>query len=143
VDAANAANLNGQPASAYELSSHFVRSGFVTARAGATAILATFGSFALTLKCNTSPGPSPAAEIDATSSEADSEGAGTQMVTPGQSYPVLAGLATDGAFDARSGLPAEFFTPGGQAFAAVLTVGENYPGLTSAPCYGSALVMAS
>jgi hypothetical protein len=141
LTANNATNLAGFPASAYEPSAHFIRTGLVTATSGQTVTLATFGPFTLKLNCVAGTGSAVGGEIDATSTVANSDGYGTAMTTAGTSYSVLTSGPTTSPNE-NDDDAADFFTPAGATYIADLTVGENEMGLTG-KCYANALVSPS
>jgi hypothetical protein len=133
--------LGGQPGSAFEPAANFSRSGSVTAGAGQTVSLASFGPFTLTLTCTSGAGGSITAEIQAASSEANSEahgvllpaaGAGATIITQG---PRTSFAASDNAV--------AFLAPGGKTYAGEVTAVVNYPSSTGQPCVASALVSRS
>jgi hypothetical protein len=140
--ATNALSLGGAPAAAYEPAAHFLRTGLVTAASGKSVTLATFGAFTLTLKCTAGTGAAVAAEIDATSTVANSDGYGTAMTTAGTSYPVIKPLTSGTIFVENDNNAADFFTTTGQTYIADLTVGQNFPG-AAAGCFANAFVTTS
>jgi hypothetical protein len=140
--ATNANALGGAAPSAYEPSAHFVRTGLVTATSGQVVNLASFGSFTLKLNCVAGSGAAVQAEIDATSTVANSDGYGTQMATAGTSYTVLNTFTSGTTPNENDDNAADFFTPAGQTYVADLTVGQNYPGFPGA-CFANALVSTS
>jgi hypothetical protein len=140
INAGNANTLGGESASAFEPAGDFIRSGLVTAAAGKTTPLVSFGPFALTLNCVAKSGSAVQAEIDATSTIPGSDGYGTQMVNAAPaSYDILQISSTASFFESNQN-PADFLTPTGTAYVAVLTLGENYLGVK---CYANALVSPS
>ncbi len=142
-DAATAGNANalgGQPPSAFEPASDFIRTGLVTASSGQTIALASFGPFTLTLVCNDKGGQNVEAEIDATSTEANSDGYGTPMAFVNAAYDVLDTNVHGTTFAETNDNVANFFTPSGQTYIADLTLGQNYLG---APCFANALISPS
>ena len=144
VNAANATDLAGQPASAYEPSSHFIRSGIVTAASGASAPLATFGPFNLKLMCVAGTSGAVEGQIQATSTVANSDGYGTQMPTAGTGYQVLSTFGSGTTPSENDDNAADFFAPPNTAYIADLTVGQNYPGFGgSGTCFANALVSPS
>jgi hypothetical protein len=139
-NAGNANTVDGQPASSFEPASNFIRTGLVTAAAvGQIVPLTSFGPFTLTLDCVDRGGGVVQAQINATSTEANSDGYGTPMPMAGTSYDVLVSGPSAG-FDESNANAADFFTPSGKTYVAVLTVGENYLG---AKCFANALVTPS
>ena len=145
TNATNAAALGGAAPSAYEPSAHFFRTGLVTATSGQTVPLVTFGVFTLKLNCvaGTTAG-TVQAEIDATSNVANSDGYGTAMTTPGTPYKVLQTFnGFTSTFTENDDNAADFFPPTGQTYLADLTVGQNFPGTTTAGCFANAFVSTS
>ena len=141
TNATNADTVGGQAPSAFEPAADVMRSGLVKAASGQTVSLASFGPFTLTLKCAAGSSNSVLAEIDATSTEANSDGYFTQMAVAGQTYDVLqANGAATTTFAESDDNAANFFTPSGKTYIADLTVGQNYLG---AQCYANALVSPS
>jgi hypothetical protein len=138
--AGNAATVGGQGPSAFEPAANFIRTGLVKANAGQTVPLAKFGPFTLTLTCNDGGGGNVQGEIDATSTEANSDGYGTTMTTAGTSYQVLVTSFSTTAQESDDNA-ADFITPSGKAYIADLTVGENQFGLNA--CFANALVSPS
>ena len=142
ADTAQTANtVGGYPASAFEPASAFIRTGLVTARLGQTVPLTKFGPFTLSLKCNGTGTTVSSAEIDAVSTEANSDGYGTNMPTAGTSYMVLS-TTNGGGGGENNDHAADFFTPSGKTFIADLTVGYNHLGLTGM-CYANSLASPS
>jgi hypothetical protein len=144
--AQNANTLGGQPPSAFEPASNFIRTGIVKAIPGQTVTLTSFGPFTLWLRCSSPTRGKTFAEIDATSTEANSDGFGTNMSNAGQTYDVLDvnAVAANGSTGPAetNGWAADFLAPSGRSFMADLVVGENYFGLTST-CFANALVNPS
>lgn len=141
ADTANNANtVGGHASSAFEPASDFIRTGLVKAGSGQTVPLVSFGPFTLKLNCVPGSGTNVQAEIDATSTEANSDGYGTQMTTAGQSYTVLSTTFSGTTFTESNDNAADFFTPSGRTYIADLTVGQNYLG---AQCFANALVSPS
>lgn len=135
TNAKNASTLAGQPPSAFEAASNFVRTGLVSAPAGETVDFASAGPFTLTLKCtSTTQG-----EIDAASTEAGSVAFGTKMPLAGTAYSIdSVGSPTWGDSD-KSGI---LIAPSGKTYAGVITVGVNFPG-AAGPCIGTGLISQS
>lgn len=147
TNAVNAAALGGAPASAYEPSAHFIRTGLVTATPaatpGATVTLATFGAFTLKLVCVTGTAAGTVtAHIDATSTVANSDGFGTTMTTAGTAYDISGEVGPSAAPGEIDFGGAGFFTPTGQTYAADAAVGVNSLGLTG-KCFANALISQS
>jgi hypothetical protein len=145
ASATNAATLDGQAPSTFEPASHFIRTGLVKTPPGQIVTLATFGAFTLTLKCTAAAGGASAAEIDAISTVANSDGYGIQMANAGTAYPVVGPLTSSGLFSESNSNAADFLTPTGQAYIADLTVGQNYLGSGGfvPGCFANALVSPS
>jgi hypothetical protein len=139
VDAANANTVGGQPPTAFEAASHFVRSGLVKANAGQTVAVASFGPFTLSLTCNDDGAGNVDAELDATSTEANSDGYGIAMTNAGQPYQII-GTSIGTSFAENDDNAADFFTPSGKTYIADLTAGRRYLG---AACFANALVSQS
>jgi hypothetical protein len=145
ANAGNAGTLGGQAPSAFEPSSNFIRTGLVKAIPGQTVTLASFGPFVLSLKCSSPSKGKTAAEIDATSTEANSDGFGTAMTNGGQSYDVLdlpAHIGGSAGPAESNGWAADFLAPSGKTYMADLVVGENFLGLTDT-CFANALISPS
>lgn len=124
--AVNAAELDGQPATAFEPSADFFRSGLVTAASGQTVPIVSFGSFALSLVCTAGGGGAVDASITATSSVADALGAGVQL-TAGVPATILdTGSGT--TFNEDDNNVYDFLAPG-KAYQADTIVGQNAPGI--------------
>ncbi len=138
-NASNANTLGGQAPSAFEPASNWTRSGLIKAASGQTVPLASFGPFSLQLKCVAVAGTEVEGQVFATSTEANSDGYGTEMATAGTSYDVLRNGPSE-TFSENDDNAADFFTPSGKTYLADLTVGENYLG---AACFANALVSAS
>jgi hypothetical protein len=115
-----------------------VRSGLARAALGQKVPLVSFYVFALSLSCRNEAG-NPEAVIEATSSEAESDGYGTRMSTPGTSYAIMS-VGPSATFAENNDNAADFLTPRPAAFVVDLTAGINYLG---AACYADALVNAS
>ncbi len=137
--AGNANSVGGQPAAAFEPAGDFIRTGLVTAGSGQIVPLASFGPFTLTLNCVAS-GSQVRAEVDATSTVANSDGYGTPMTTAGDSYDVLGTSGASSGFIESNQNAANFFTPDGNTYVGILTIGQNYLG---ARCYANALISPS
>lgn len=135
----NANTLGGQAPGAFEPASNWTRSGLIKAASGQTVSLANFGPFSLQLKCVAESGSEVEGQVLATSTEANSDGYGTEMVTAGTSYDVLRSGPSE-TFSENDDNSADFFTPGGKTYIADLTVGEDYLG---AACFANALVSPS
>lgn len=124
--AVNAAELDGQAATAFEPSADFFRSGLVTAASGQTVPIVSFGSFALSLVCTAGGGGAVDASITATSSVADALGAGVQL-TAGVPATILdTGSGT--TFNEDDNNVYDFLAPG-KAYQADTIVGQNAPGI--------------
>ncbi len=133
TNAGNANALAGQPASAYDASSNFARTGVVGTDEGQSVTLSTFGPWTLTLTC-VKTGGNPNAEIFATSSQANSE-VGTQanaqaLPTAGvQSGSPIVSSGPSAGFNESGATPADFATPSG-AWMGDLNAGVNFAGNT-------------
>jgi hypothetical protein len=141
TSAKNADALGGQPASAFDSAANFARSGLVGAGAGQTVPLASFGPFTLTLRCTGVGGGGFTAEIQAASSEANSEAHGILVPPPGSAVTIV----TQGPRTtfAASDDAVAFLTPSGKAFAGEVTTAVNYPSSSGQPCLATALVSRS
>jgi hypothetical protein len=143
--AKNAQELGGHPAS-YFLSgssggsSGGTRSGLVTASGGQTAKLGSFGPFTVTLKCNDDGGGTYDAEIDVTSTSANSEAFGTPLTagTPQE----IDDAGPDSAFADNAGGTLIDFVNAPDAWEGYLIDAIFTPG-TTAPCAASMLVNPS
>lgn len=145
--ARNAQDLDGHPASYFTGgsggsggSSGGSRSGLVTASGGQTATLGSFGPFTVTLKCNDDGGGTFDAEIDVTSTAANSEAFGTQL-TQGQSQQID-DAGPDSEFSENSGGTIIDFVNAPDAWMGYMIDGVFMPG-TTAPCAASLLVNQS
>ncbi len=145
--ARNAQDLDGHPASYFTGgsggsggSSGGSRSGLVTASGGQTATLGSFGPFTVTLKCNDDGGGTFDAEIDVTSTAANSEAVGTQL-TQGQSQQID-DAGPDSEFSENSGGTIIDFVNAPDAWMGYMIDGVFMPG-TTAPCAASLLVNQS
>ncbi|HTX10611.1 MAG TPA: hypothetical protein VME22_18445 [Solirubrobacteraceae bacterium] len=146
--ARNAQELGGHPASYYTGgsgggaggSSGGTRSGLVTASGGQTATLGTFGPFTVTLKCNDDGSGTFDAEIDVTSTAANSEAFGTQL-TQGQSQEID-DAGPDSQFSENAGGTMIDFVNAPDAWIGYVIDGVFMPG-TTAPCAASLLVNQS
>ncbi len=148
--ARNAQDLDGHPASYFTGGSHGSggsggssggsRSGLVTASGGQTATLGSFGPFTVTLKCNDDGGGTFDAEIDVTSTAANSEAFGTQL-TQGQSQQID-DAGPDSEFSENSGGTMIDFVNAPDAWMGYMIDGVFMPG-TTAPCAASLLVNQS
>lgn len=145
--ARNAQDLDGHPASYFTGgsggsggSSGGSRSGVVTASGGQTATLGSFGPFTVTLKCNDDGGGTFDAEIDVTSTAANSEAFGTQL-TQGQSQQID-DAGPDSEFSENSGGTIIDFVNAPDAWMGYMIDGVFMPG-TTAPCAASLLVNQS
>jgi hypothetical protein len=137
ASATNSTNLNGLPASAYEASSHFTRSGLVTAASGQTVNLTSFGPFVLQLDCVAAGAGSVEPEILATSTVANSIGFGTAMPVAGTSYEVD-NDGTETTFNEDDDNATAFFTLAGASFIADITYGSDLPGGAANSCFALA-----
>jgi hypothetical protein len=114
------------------------RSGLVRAALGQKLPLVAFYVFALALNCK-NEGGNPEAVIEATSGEANADGFGVKMTTPGASYEIMS-AGPSASFAENNDNAVDFLTPLPAAFVVDLTTGVNYLG---AACYADALVNAS
>jgi hypothetical protein len=89
TNATNASNLGGQPPSAFDPAANWFRSGLVTASGGQSVPFMSLPPFTLMLKCTNNGGGSFTAEIEVTSTEANSEVFGTLVPTAGTNQPIL------------------------------------------------------
>jgi hypothetical protein len=142
--AANAQALGGHPASAFALASGAgaggARTGLVTANAGQTVKLASFGPFTVTLQCNDEGDGTFDAAIMADSTTSNSEANGIQM-TPGTPQQILDG-GFDSAFsDTSGGAFADFVAPP-DVYEVYMTDAIFQPG-TTAPCAASLIATKS
>ncbi len=149
--AKNAQELGGHPASYFTGgsggsgggsggSSGAGRSGVVTASGGQTATLGTFGPFTVTLKCNDDGSGTFDAEIDVTSTAANSEAFGTQL-TQGQAQEID-DAGPDSQFSENAGGTVIDFVNAPDAWMGYLVDSIFMPGTTT-PCAASLLVNQS
>jgi hypothetical protein len=142
--AGDALAVDGQTASAFEPSSHWIRTGLVKAPVGQTVALASFGPFTLSLQCaKHGAGLTYDASILASSTEANSDGYDVQMLTAGTAYTVISPINSAAAVPEIDDNAANLFTPGGKTYIAVITEGAGtYLGLTDT-CFANALITPS
>jgi hypothetical protein len=146
--AKDAAELGGHPASFFISggsggsggSSGGTRSGLVTANGGQTVTLGSFGPFTVSLKCNDDGSGTFDAEIDVTSSAANSEAFGTQL-TAGTAQEID-DAGPGSSFTENSGGTLIDFVNAPDAWMGYLIDGVFMPG-TTAPCAASLLASAS
>ncbi|HUA49978.1 MAG TPA: hypothetical protein VMA77_32400 [Solirubrobacteraceae bacterium] len=142
--AKNAQELGGHPASYFTSgsggSSGGTRSGLVTASGGQTVTLGSFGPFTVTLKCNDDGSGTFDAEIDVTSSAANSEAFGTAL-TAGTAQEID-DAGPDSQFNDNAGGTLVDFVNAPDAWMGYLIDGVFMPG-TTAPCAASLLANAS
>jgi hypothetical protein len=150
--AKNAQELGGHPASAYALaggsgisggsggSGGAIRSGLVTANGGQTVTLASFGPFTVSLKCNDDGGGTFDAEIDVTSSAANSEAFDTPL-TAGTAQEI-GDAGPDSQFSDNAGGTLIEFVAAPDAYMGYLIDSVFMPA-TSTPCAASLLVNKS
>lgn len=142
--ARNAQELGGHPASYFSSgasgggSSGATRSGLMTANGGQTVTLGSFGPFTVTLTCNDDGNGTFDAEIDVTSSAANSEALGTQL-TQG-SAEEIDDAGPDSQFSDNTAM-IDFVSPP-DAYLGYVIDGIFMPG-TTAPCAASLLVNQS
>jgi hypothetical protein len=131
TNAANAGNANalaGQPASAYDSSSNFARTGVVGTNEGQSVTLATFPPFTLTLSCIKTGGGQPDARVFATSSQANSEAGGQALPTAGvQSTNPIVDSGSGATFTESGGMLIDFAMPG-SAWMGDINAAVNYAG---------------
>ncbi len=150
-NARDARELDGHPASYFTGgssgsgggsggSSGGTRSGLMTAGGGQTVTLGTFGPFTVTLKCNDDGSGTFDAEIDVTSTAANSEAFGTPL-TQGQSQQI-GDAGPDSEFSENSGGTMIDFVNAPDAWMGYVIDGVFMPG-TTAPCAASLLVNQS
>jgi hypothetical protein len=139
--AANAQELGGHPASAYALgASTATHSGLMTASGGQTVTLGSFGPFTVTLKCNDDGGGTFDAEIDVTSTAANSEAFDTTL-TAGSAQEID-DAGPDSEFNDNAGGTLIDFVNAPDAWMGYLIDGVFMPG-TTAPCAASLLANKS
>jgi hypothetical protein len=150
--AKNAQELGGHPASAFVLSGGsggpggsggsgpLVQSGLVTATGGQTATLGSFGPFTVTLKCNDDGSGTFDAEIDVTSSAANTEAFDTPLTagTPQQ----IGDAGPDSQFADNAGGTLIEFAAAPSVYMGYIVDSIFMPGTTS-PCAASLLVTKS
>ena len=145
--AKNAQELGGHPASYFSSggsggsgggSSGATRSGLMTANGGQTVTLGSFGPFTVTLTCNDDGNGTFDAEIDVTSSAANSEALGTQL-TQG-SADEIDDAGPDSQFTDNTAM-IDFVSPP-DAYIGYVVDGIFMPGTTE-PCAASLLVYQS
>ncbi len=137
TDASNASMLNGLPASAFESASNVVRTGLVTASAGQTVQVATFGPFTLSLVCTGSGGGPYTAKLEASSNQ-DKSDIGTKIVTPAGSTVAVGGTPVSGSSQTETDGTADFIAPVGGGYQGSLITGVN---AFSSDCYAMALII--
>jgi hypothetical protein len=142
--AKNAQELGGHPASYFSGSSGGssggTRSGLVTASGGQTATLGTFGPFTVTLKCNDDGDGTFDAEIDVTSTSANSEAFGSQL-TQGTAQQID-DAGPDSQFSDNAGGTMIEFVSAPDVYLGYLVDSIFMPGTTT-PCAASLLVTQS
>lgn len=136
-NAANAESLGGHPASAFELGNSNVHSGLVTANAGQTVKLASFGPFTVSLQCNVDGGGTFDAAIMVNSTTSNSEAFGSQL-TAGMPQQID-DAGPDSQFADNAGGTLEDFVAPPDAYMGYLVDAIFMPG-TTAPCAASILV---
>jgi hypothetical protein len=123
TNASNAADLGGQPASAYMPANRLIQGGVVKLAAPSTSglstsqTLLTAGPFTVTGKCTNAGGSGTTAEVDASSSQANSDIGGTNVATAGTSQ--MLDSVTDTVFDERQTMwdyDSTLLAPGGQGY---------------------------
>jgi hypothetical protein len=143
--AKNAQELGGHPASYFlsgpaSGSSGATRSGLMTASGGQTVTLGKFGPFTVTLTCNDDGDGAFDAEIDVTSSAANSEAAGSPL-TAGASQEID-DAGPDSEFSDNAGGTLIDFVNAPDAWMGYLIDAIFMPG-TTAPCAASLLATPS
>jgi hypothetical protein len=139
TNASNATTVGGDAPAAFEPSSHFIRSGLITATQGQTVTISTFGPWTLSLVCVNGGTSHTVAEIDAASTVANSDAFGTLLPTPGT--PAQIGSSSSTAFDETDDDTWDFLTPNGQDYQGFITFGENWT--TANACFADALMVSS
>lgn len=149
ASARNAQELGGHPASAFALaggaggaagSGGAVHSGLVTASGGQTVTLASFGPFTVSLKCNDDGGGTFDAEVDVTSSAANTEAFDTPLSA---GTPLEIGDAgPNSQFSDNGGGNTIEFVAAPDAYMGYLIESTFMPGTTT-PCAASLLVNKS
>ncbi|HYB30999.1 MAG TPA: hypothetical protein VEF89_30690 [Solirubrobacteraceae bacterium] len=143
--AKDAQELGGHPASYFTSggvggSSGGSSSGLVTASGGQTATLGSFGPFTVTLRCNNDGSGTFDAEIDVTSTAANSEAFGTAL-TAGTAQEID-DAGPDSQFTENAGGTLIDFVNAPDAWMGYLIDGVFMPG-TTAPCAASLLASPS
>jgi hypothetical protein len=145
--AKNAQELGGHPASYFTGGSGgsgggsgAIRSGLVTASGGQTVTLGSFGPFTVSLTCNDDGSGTFDAQIDVTSSAANSEAFGTQL-TQGQSQEID-DAGPDSQFSESAGGSVIDFVNAPDAWIGYVVDSIFMPGTTT-PCAASLLVNPS
>ena len=133
-NANNANTVGGQPASAFEPSSAFIRTGLVKAAVGQTVPFSSFGPFTLTLTCTDNGGGSFTVQVDAKSSEDNSDIFGAIATPAGTSEEIDARTGT--TFTEVDDNLADFIAPSGKAYQTDYTFGVHAFG---ADCFGIGL----
>ncbi|MEA2197003.1 MAG: hypothetical protein QOJ25_1054 [Solirubrobacteraceae bacterium] len=91
----------------------------------------------------TGPGAAIGTEIDATSTVANSLAFDTTLPTPGTTVPMFnLTETTRTTFNDRDNNTADFLTPSGQNYQAMVSIGKNAPGL-SGKCFANGVFIAS
>ena len=144
TNAGNATDLNGLPASAYEPAAEFARTGVVVATSGQTVTLAHFAPFTLSLDCVAGGAGAVQAEINASTTAANSVMAGTSVGAGGTALnidPLTGGSGN--VFAANSPNSTYTFATSAGAYLANLEIGNDFPGAATSTCFATALVSAS
>jgi hypothetical protein len=140
--AGNATDLSGLPASAYEPSGEFARSGLVEATQGQTVTLLHVAPFTLTLDCVNEGGANVEGQISATTTSADSVIAGVSLGAGGTDADFDAS-ASDNVFQANTPNTVYAFDSPTGANVGNLEVGTDFPGAATSTCFATALISAS
>ena len=141
ANAANATDLGGQPASAYEPSGNLLRTGLVTLNSGQTTTLPTFAPFTLTLKCVPGTGSAINAELDASSTVANSIAFGTALPTAGTAAKIMSDPST-ATYSDDDNNTVDFLTPTGSSYQALVSIGHDAAGAPG-KCFANAVIFAS
>ena len=139
--AANATDLGGQPAGAYEPSANLMRTGLVTLTPGQTTTLATFAPFTVTFKCVAGTGSAINAELDASSTVANSIAFGTQLPTAATAVKIMSEPST-AAFSDDDNNTVDFLTPTGSSYEALVSIGHD-AAAAAGKCFANAAIFAS
>jgi hypothetical protein len=139
TDAGNASMLDGLSASAFESASNVVRSGLVTASAGQTVQVASFGPFTMNMTCTSGSAGSFTAKLQGSSSQ-DKSDIGGKIVTPAGTSVAVDGTAVSASTQMETSGTADFIAPVGGGYEGSLVNGVNAFG---SDCYAMALIVKS